>query len=210
MIVGSCFEGDVDMALCGIQHDLYFASSARPQVTIDGGCTLGWIWQQAVDQAVRRRHAVPWINRYMDRIRAIKGFSHKLLQIPHGHIAAYHRWTMPRIARDCVHLHVGGVYPDGLLDSWRDFLRSEIPDLLSADDALIALTRSMIYRRFEAGDSSYHHFQDILMRRYGRECVAKNWWAEEVAVRAGVTKRPIRDGRLIRASILEKAIYETE
>ncbi len=56
MIVGSCFEGDVDRALCGIQHDLYFAGGEYPGVHIDGSSTLGWIWGQAVRQARQPMH----------------------------------------------------------------------------------------------------------------------------------------------------------
>jgi hypothetical protein len=185
MIVGSCFDGDVDMALCGIQHDVYFLSDARPEAAIDRCATLWWIWLQAVRQAARRRHAIPWLDRNMDRIRAIDGFNHKLLQIPHQHIAAYHRWTMPRVERK-LQRHVGEVYPAGLLDSWLGFLRADIPDLLSSDRALVALTKSIVYRQFDAGDEAYYEFQDILMRRYGHACVAGTWWAAEVAERSGV------------------------
>jgi len=191
MIVGACFDGDVDMALCGIQHDLYFASREHPEVTIDGGGTLEWIWRQAQKQAFWRRHSIPWLGRNLDRIRAINGFSHKLLQIPHEHIAAYHRWTMPRVARESVYLHLGEVYPDGLLDSWRNFLRADIPDLLSSDRALVAFAKSMVYQQFDAGDAAYHEFQDILMRRYGYACVAETWWATEVAHRAGVSTNTV-------------------
>lgn len=188
MWVYSCFEGDVDMALAGIQHDLYFASTERPWVSIDGRCTLGWIWRQAVIRSAERCRAVPWLDRNMTRIRAIDGFSHKLLQLPHAHIAAYHRWTMPRIERDIVHLQVGGVYPDGLLDSWRDFLRADIPDLFSSDRALVAFMKSMVYQLFDSGDRAYFEFQDILMRRYGYACVSATSWAAEIADRASVPK----------------------
>jgi hypothetical protein len=40
---------------------------------------------------------------------------------------------------------------------------------------------------FDAGDDAYHDFQDILMRRYGYECVAQTGWAEEVRDRSRAT-----------------------
>lgn len=188
MWIYRCFDGDVDMALAGIQHDLYFASRERPDVLIDGNCTLIWIWQQAVRQSIRRRRHIPWLDRHMDRIQAIHGFSHKLLQVPHEHIAAYHRWKMPRISREIVHLHLGGVYPEGLLDSWRSFLRRDIPELFESDRALVPFMKAMVYRQFDAGDAAYYEFLDVLMRRYGHACVTRCWWSDEVADRAGVPR----------------------
>jgi hypothetical protein len=73
-----------------------------------------------------------------------------------------------------------------LLEAWKAFLRKEIPDLLSSDDALVSLAKSMVYRAFEEGDRAYHYFQDILMLRYGYECVAGTTWAAEVRDRVGV------------------------
>lgn len=187
MIVGSCFEGDVDMAFAGVQHDLYFGIQTVPGIWIDGGSTLRFIWASAVSSSVNR--GLPWIHRNFDRMQRIhrEGFSHKLLQTPHEHIAAYFRWSIPRVARESVFTpERDGPYPTDLLDSWRAFLRKEIPDLLSFDAALVALAKSMVYQPFDAGDAAYHDFQDILMRRYGHECVSECWWAEEVAARVGV------------------------
>jgi hypothetical protein len=179
MIVGSCFEGDVDMALAGVQHDLYFACASRPAVNIGGRDTLGCIWTYAQHQAARRRY-IPWIDRNLARIQQIGPFNHKLLQVPHEHIAAYHRWTMPRVAREHVVYKSDDNYPMELLDSWRAFLKTDIPDLLSSNEALVALAKSMVYRNFDAGDRAYFELQDILMRRYGFACVEKTWWAAEV------------------------------
>ena len=187
MIVGSCFDGDVDMALAGVQHDLYFGMHTVPGIWIDGGSTLWWIWAVALSSSVGRGH--PWLHRTFERMQRIHkdGFSHKMLQIPHEHIAAYFRWTLPRVARKCVATpDEDRPYPMDLLDTWRAFLRKEIPDLLSSNDALVALAKSMVYQLFDAGDAAYHDFQDILMRRYAFECVSRCWWAQEVAARAGV------------------------
>lgn len=184
MIVGSCFDGDVDMALAGVQHDLYFACRQwRPWITIGGGSTLGWIWAKAAHQCSRRRRSIPWVERRFNRIHGIDGFNHKLLQVPHEHIAAYFRWTMPRVSRELVVTDDQSRYPMDLLASWKLYLEREIPDLLSSDDALVSLVRSIVYQSFEVGDEAYYDLQDILMRRYGYECVEETYWAAGVAAR---------------------------
>lgn len=183
MWVYSCFEGDEDMALAWVQHDLYFASSSRPSVSIGGGSTLGWIWANVQHEARRRHGSIPWIARNLDRLLKIDRFPHKLLQIPHEHIAAYFRWISPRVTRPGVDYECDDTYPLDLLQAWRGFLTAEIPDLLSSDRALVALGKSMVYQLFEAGDDAYHDLQDILMLRYGSACVQTTWWAPEVISR---------------------------
>jgi hypothetical protein len=51
-------------------------------------------------------------------------------------------------------------------------------------DVAVALAKSMVYQSFDAGEEAYQDFQDILMRRYGFECVVKTWWAADVAASA--------------------------
>jgi hypothetical protein len=186
MIVGPCFDGDVDMALAGVQHDLYFASPEAPHISIGGGSTLWWIWRLALSQAAASRGTIPWIDRNLERLRAVDGFSHKELVLPHEHIAAYFRWTTPRIARPWVHDPSSADYPTDLLEAWRGFLRRDIPDLLYGRDALVSLCKLILYRNFDASDGPRAEFHDVLMRRYGHECVTRTWWAAEVAARTGV------------------------
>jgi hypothetical protein len=184
MWVYPCFEGDVDRALMGVQHDLDSACPAwRPWITIGGGSTLGWIWASAVHRCSTRRRSIPWVDKRFERIRGINGFSHKLLSLPHAHMAAYFRWIVPRIERESVFTDDESQYPMDLLASWKSFLEREVPELLSSDDALVALARSMVYQLFEEGDRAYHDFQDILMERYGFACVEKTGWATDVAAR---------------------------
>jgi hypothetical protein len=188
MIVGACFEGDVDMALAGVQHDLYFASPEAPRISIDGRCALGWIWWQALLHAAARRDSVPWIDRNFDRLRAVDGFSHKNLVLQHQHVAAYFRWTMPRIEREAVCDRSAPDYPFDLLDAWTGFLRKEIPDLFASRDTLVAICKTILYRHFDASDGPWDQLRDILMRRYGYECVSKTCSADAVAARAGVPR----------------------
>ena len=49
----------------------------------------------------------------------------------------------------------------------------------------MALAKTIVYKSFDASDDAYHDFQDILMLRYGFECVAETWWAAEVRDRVG-------------------------
>jgi hypothetical protein len=188
MWVYPCFEGDVDMARAGVQHDLYFPSSSRPYVDIFGDSTLGFIWANVILASYARRRSVPWIDRNFHRLLQVEreGFSHKLLQVPHEHMAAFHRWIMPRVAREPVHDVSEDAYPMDLLHEWKACLKADIFDLLSSSNrALVALAKSVVYKSFDAGDDAYHDLQDILMLRYGFECVAETWWAAEVRDRVG-------------------------
>jgi hypothetical protein len=187
MWVYPCFEGDVDMARAWVQHDLYFTSPRRPSIDIFGGSTLGFIWANVCLAAHARRRSVPWLDRNWERLLKIErdGFSHKLLQVPHEHMAAYHRWIMPRVEREGVMYTSDDTYPMDLLEDWKAFLRADVFDLLSSSNrALVSLAKSMVYQSFDAGEEAYHDFQDILMRRYGFECVAETGWAADVAARA--------------------------
>ena len=62
------------------------------------------LWSNVLLASYARRRSVPWIDRNFERLLRItrEGFSHKLLQVPHEHMAAYHRWIMPRVARESV------------------------------------------------------------------------------------------------------------
>jgi hypothetical protein len=168
----------------GVQHDLYFSHPGQPEIAIDGMRTLWWIWNSVVAEAERRRRFIPWIDRHFERMRRVDRFNHKLLQLHHEHIAAFHRWTMPRVARRLVSRSEADAYPMDLLDSWRGFLSREIPALLSSRDALLAFAKLMLYRNFDASDQAADALHDILMRRYGFECVTDVWWAADVAARA--------------------------
>jgi hypothetical protein len=194
MFVYPCFDGDVDMALAWLQHDLYFADSDSPEwATLGGGSTLGWIWAHVMHRCAIRRSSIPWVDRNFDRLDRITGFSHKLLQVPHEHIAAYFRWTTPRIERGKIDGETAEQETRDLMESWKSFLRREIPDLLRSDAALVALAKSILYQLFDAGDAAYEDFQDILMRRYGFECVETTGWALEVAERVRLTSRRDED-----------------
>jgi len=73
------------------------------------------------------------------------------------------------------------------LHEWKACLKADIFDLLSSSNrALVALAKSVVYQSFDAGDDAYHDLQDILMLRYGFECVAETWWAAEVAERVNL------------------------
>ena len=90
-----------------------------------------------------------------------------------------------------------------LLEDWRAFLKADVFDLLSSSNrTLVALANSIVYQLFDAGDEAYHDFQDILMRRYGFECVAKTWWAAEVAVEGAARSAALGDNGQRRSTCL--------
>ena len=156
------------MALVAVQYDLFFIDGAQQG-----------IWQQARKQAAARRPFVRWLDRNMDRLnRAV--LMDRTLWLPYVHIAAYYRWTMPKVARAAIWDRDSAEYPVQLLDDWRRFLRKEIPDLLSRDDALLSLCKLVLYRNFDASKEPGERLHGILMSRYGFECVSETVWAEDV------------------------------
>ena len=183
MWVYSCFPGDEDMALAGVQHDLYFASSAYPEISIGGASTLGWIWATTLTYCADLHAEVPWVKRNLPRLLRLDGFNHKILQVPHEHLAAYFRWTMPRVSRESVMRHLDEPYPYDLLDQWREFLMREIPELLSQREAAVALATVVLYDNFDFSDQARDTLHRILFQRYGFECVSQTWWAADMAAR---------------------------
>lgn len=187
MWVYSCFPGDDDKALAGVQHDLYFASGEPPWLHIEGRCTLTWLWASAVRACATMHSTEPWVQRNLPRMRRLNGFNHKILQVPHEHIAAYFRWTMPRVTREAVQRD-DPAYPRDLLEAWRNFLLQDIPDLFRSREAAMAIPRMVLYDNFDFSDGARDAFHRILFERYGYDCVAETWWAPEMVVRLGTVK----------------------
>jgi len=187
MWVYSCFPGDEDMALAGVQHDLYFGLVPDPSLWIHGHSTLTWIWAQAVRACTTMHSTEPWVQRNLPRMRRLDGFNHKILQVPHEHIAAYFRWIMPRAARKGVPPD-DPAYPRDLLAAWRDFLLQDIPDLFRSREAAMAIPRMVLYDNFDFSDPARDAFHRILFERYGYDCVSETWWAPEMVVRLGAVK----------------------
>src|SRR4051812_46997951 len=117
-----CFKGDVDMALVAVQYDLFFDEGEGPSVVMEGYCAQQWIWQQALRQASARRSYVPWLKKYMDRLVKVQ-FADRHLWLLYAHIAAYYRWTAPKVQREAIWDRESPDYPQALLEDWRRFLR---------------------------------------------------------------------------------------
>jgi hypothetical protein len=195
MWVYSCFEGDEDKALAGVQHDAYFATPRLPSVSIERRSTLGWLWYQVMRYCEGRHSDIAWVRRNLPRLRAVGGFNHKLLQTHHEHIAAYFRWTMPRVVRDCVLPDDAEQYPFELLYAWHAFLMRDIPAWLEAPEPALAIARRVLLQSFEEGDEAADELHRLLFERYRYECVSKTWWAAEKAQRLMPGRFPAATGR---------------
>jgi len=176
MIICNCFEGDrMEIALA--QHDLYFGKERHASYLPNGADTLGYWWGLATARAewLARNDGEPWYRSNYRRMKRVERFSHKTLQIPHEHIAAYYRWIM----RHTGPLPFGGKSKEDLrvywLGEWGNYLRFELLDLVNTPAILKALCRTMLYRHFEAADRSAAELDRLLIERYGMECVAQTW-----------------------------------
>ena len=173
MWVYSCFEGD-NMALAFSQHDLYFGGTRTPEERIGqfSDSTGSYLLEVLQDQASRRAAAVPWFGRHARHLRWIKSFSHKFVQDPHQHIAAYYRWCRrhePLLTGD------EAANRTHYLREWRDYLRKEIPALMDVDEIALEFGRLLLYRNFDASDRAAGRLDELLVERYGFECVAQTW-----------------------------------
>jgi hypothetical protein len=175
------------MALAWVQHDLYFSSGRHPWLRIEGRCTLTWIWSASLRACATMHSTLPWVRRNLPRMRRVDGFNHKILQLPHEHIAAYFRWTMPRVVSEMV-LPEDPAYPRDLLGAWCEFLLRDIPDLFRNPEAAMAIPRMVLYDNFDYSDGARDAFHRILFERYGYECVSSTWWAPKMAARLGALK----------------------
>jgi hypothetical protein len=118
----------------------------------------------------------PWFQRNLQRLVRIDGFDHRLLQIHHQHMAAYCRWRLPRIERAPVIDRSSPDYPVDLVAIWRKFLTEDVLDLLLDRHTLKTLCRLVLYRNLDVSDDYSDELRRILMRRYGRECIALCEW----------------------------------
>lgn len=173
MWVYPCFEGD-NMALAIGQHDLYFGGTRTSEERIGqlSDSTGSYLLEVLQDQASRRAAAVPWFGRHARHLRWIKSFSHKFVQDPHQHIAAYYRWirrTEPLPTGDAA------ANRTQYLREWRDYLRKEIPALMSVDEIALEFGRLFLYRNFDASDRAADRLDELLVEHYGFECVAQTW-----------------------------------
>jgi hypothetical protein len=176
VIICDCFVGD-NRAIALAQHDLNFGRELEPsQLFHPGNTTLWHIWSMALSRAEgAARQGDTWFATHYRRLSRIDRFSHKTLQPAHEHIAAFYRWT------------VRGVQPPAFaargprylrlywLSQWRSYLNHELPDLLAQPGVLTAICRTVLYRHFDTADKSAAELDQLLINRYGLDCVAKTW-----------------------------------
>lgn len=175
MFVYECFDGD-DLEVAWAQHDLYFGRDIPLSHTIAGRFyTLGWWWQVLLTQAEQRRLWLPWVDRHYHRLQRVGPFSHKLLQLPHEHIAAFYRWQVRRQPELSDHPLDESTRRLRHLAAWRDWAQGELEDLMDSDDTVLSMAKLILYRQFDASDRAAEELDRILVQRYGMECVAKTW-----------------------------------
>jgi hypothetical protein len=177
MIICDCFEGDrMDIALA--QHDLYFNTHlSQTQLFSTGHATLGYLWLVAgnLAQNAALGGGDPWFAANYRRIQRLDRFNHKTLQVPHEHIAAHYRWIMRKSGPLPFRCREGDYVRRYWINAWRDYLCWELPDLLDEPGVLLALCKAVLYRQFDASDKPAAELDQLLIKRYGMECVAKTW-----------------------------------
>lgn len=190
MFVYSCFDGD-DLEVAWVQHDLYFGREVPTGYGIAGRYyTLGWWWRLLLDQAERRRSAIPWFDRNLRQLEKSGNFSHKLLQLPHEHIAAYYRWCRLRDGQRSATCEKDARRLE-LLAGWRDWIAQELKTLLDSDAIALACSKVILYRHFDASDRWGEALDAMLVERYGFECVAKTWRSRDPVMLAARSGRQV-------------------
>jgi hypothetical protein len=187
MIIYDCFEGD-DLGIARVQHDLYFGKEIPSDYGIAGTFyTLGWWWDVLLSRARKRHRSISWLGRNLGRLERVGNFSHKLLQLPHEHLAAYYRWTQTRGARQDL-LEDPDARRLVLLDNWRTWIGRELRVLLEDDEVLVTNAKLILYRQFDASDRAGEALDVMLIERYGFDCVARTWRARDPVMLAAAER----------------------
>jgi hypothetical protein len=193
MWIYSCFDGDDDEVLKQAQHDLYWGTKLGPEQRFSYGSALWWWWNLVVNWAEGLRDEVPWFERNFARMKAVDGFSHKLLQTHHEHIAAYYRWTMRGESARVERERQPDEYRTACLEGWRRFFAAEVAVLMQDTEAHLTVAKIIVYRYFEASDTAADRLDEILMRRFGMACVVGTWRAGQprlVAIEEARARQP--------------------
>jgi hypothetical protein len=192
MWVYGCFEGD-NLTLALAQHDLYFGANLAREQWIGRHSSPSYLWAAALERVAQRASAVPWLARHRSRLTAIDSFSHKNVQKPHEHIAAYYRWQrrsepVPDLQDPVARAHY--------LKDWRDYLLREIPALMRNDELLLSFAKMMLYRYLDASDEPSDRFDELLVERYGFECVALTWRSKKPRLVAAASRASQNAGQM--------------
>lgn len=179
MWIYSCFEGDDDEVLKQAQHDLYWGTKPRPEQRFSHGSAPWWWWKLVVNWAEGLRDEVPWFERNFDRMKAVDGFSHKLLQCHHEHIAAWYRWTLRGQPEHADRGRDPDRYRTACLEGWRRFFAAEVAALMRDTEAHVTVAKIIVYRYFDASDTAADRLDEILVRHFGLACVADTWRARQ-------------------------------
>ena len=67
------------------------------------------------------------MKRNLPRLRRLDGFKQKILHVPHEHVAACFRWTIPRVSRRSVMRHLDEPYPYVVLE--RLFVEGKVAEV---------------------------------------------------------------------------------
>ncbi len=165
------------MTLALAQHDLYFGRELKSEeLFYPGNTTLMHLWRMARNCAETvAKGGEPWFKAHYRRLQRIDKFSHKTLQHPHEHMAAYYRWMMRSTEKPAFAWRGKDYLRRYWVFQWRSYLHLEIPDLLAVPGLLRALCQTVLYRHFERSNRSAADLDKFLIGRYGMDCVRNTW-----------------------------------
>jgi hypothetical protein len=152
MIVGKSFDGDDNIILSRLQHDVYSEM-------------LGQIFKSARDRYLTAASLVGVEDELSQRLNGMWGFDHRTLQTAHDRIAAYFRFQSP----DSAQLRLGEddvQYRDRLTREWREFLGGEVGELAQHDEYVRAVCTAAAFGNTEPGYTAEEKLDQFLTRRY--------------------------------------------
>jgi hypothetical protein len=152
MIVGKSFEGDDNITLSRLQHDVYSEVLRR-------------LFESARDRHLTAASLVGVEDELSLRLRAMRGFDHRTLQLAHDRIAAYFRFQSPGSAQ----LYLGEdevKYLERLTQEWREFFAGEVEDFTQRDEYVRAACKAACFGNTEPGYTAEDQLDQLLTRRY--------------------------------------------
>jgi hypothetical protein len=154
------------------QHDLYFLKDCVG-LTVDadhvGGSPL-YLFRIALYQLHALSGGRPSFASITEPAFQMRGFDHRVLQLPHMKIAAFYRFLVKDVAPPAFSSNKKR-YREYLIEAWKTYFIHEVGSLVEDISFAEHTVRAVLYENTEKGYRSEDFLSEFLDRRYGKRCI---------------------------------------